>query len=456
MRQRTNLTRREFIRRTAASAFVLGAFPSIIPSSALGRDGAVAPSNRIVTGAIGVGDRGQDLLRGFLNQKGCQVVALGDVKRDTLAKAKGLVDEKYQNQDCATYHDFRELVARPDLDAVLIASPDHWHVLHALAAVRAGKDIYLEKPMGMSLAEDQALRKAVLQRQRVFQFGTQQRSDRKFRLACELVRNGYIGQLKHINVWAQASRPGGSTKPITPPPELDFNSWLGPAPQREYTENLIASGWDKNWWYVSDFALGFIAGWGVHMLDIALWGGGNRASGTVEVQGRGNIPTQGICDTATSWDVDFKFSTGLTIKFVSTPNGSSEKFVQQAEWKERYRSAADHGTAFEGADGWVRVDRGNIEAKTEDLIEMNQESFATKLVRSEDHVRNFLEAVKSRQPTVCPIEDAVQSDAICHLADIALRLGRKVTYDLKREKFLKDKEANRRLALRPMRKPWKL
>lgn len=243
---------------------------------------------------------------------------------------------------------------------------------------------------------------------------------------------------------------------MAPPPELDFDFWLGPAPKRAYTQDLVASGWAKNWWYVSDFALGFIAGWGVHPLDIALWGAADRASGTVELQGVGKYPTAGISNTAVAWDVHFKFSTGLTMRFVSTPNGSSENFEQRAEWKARYRSVADHGTAFEGDAGWVRVDRGSLETEPENLLEIKAESLAIQLPRSADHTRNFLNAVKTRQATICPIQDAVQADTFCHLADIAARLGRKLIFDLQREKFIGDKEANRRLALRSMRAPWKL
>jgi predicted dehydrogenase len=456
MHTSAKFARRDFIRTIAAGSLAAGLFPTIIPSSALGRGGAVAPSERVAMGAIGVGDRGQDVMRHFLQQKECQFVALCDVKEQTLQVAKRLVDEKYQNKDCATHHDFRELLARRDIDAVMIASTDHWHVLHALAAVQARKDVYLEKPMGLSLAEDQALRKEVLRRKAVFQFGTQQRSDRKFRFACELVRNGYIGQLKHINTWCQASRPGGPTTVTPPPADLDYNFWLGPAAERPYTQDLVASGWAKNWWYVADFALGFIAGWGVHPLDIALWGAGDLARGTWEVEGRGVIPRQGICNTAVSWDVNFKFSSGVTMQFVSTPNGGEYKFVQEAEWKKKYRGAADHGTAFEGTNGWIRVDRGNISTEPEGLIEINDETFKTRLHRSPDHVRDFLGAIRSRQSTVCPIREAVEADAICHVSDIALRLGRKLTYKTDSEKFVNDKDANQRLKLRDMRKPWRI
>ena len=213
-----------------------------------------------------------------MNHKECRIVAICDVKTDALEKTKGRVDGQYQNQDCKTYKDFRQIVARKDIDAFVVASTDHWHVLHALAAVRAGKDVYVEKPLGLSLEEDQALRKEVQQRGRIFQFGTQQRSDRKFRVACELVRNGHIGKLKHINIWAPGSKPGGSTRQVPPPPTLDYDFWLGPAPMKPYTENLTAwEIWNKTWWFISDYALGWIAGWGIHPMDIALWGAGDLA-----------------------------------------------------------------------------------------------------------------------------------------------------------------------------------
>ncbi len=455
MNTKTGLTRRQFIKSNMAAALAVSAFPSIIPSSALGKDGAVAPSERVVVGAIGVGARGQDVLNRFLDVKQCQVVALCDVKQDVLAKAKGLVDGAYQNKDCQTSADYRQLTARKDIDAVMIASTDHWHVLHALSAVRAGKDVYVEKPLGMSLGQDQALRKEVLKRKRVFQFGTQQRSGRKFRLACELVRNGHIGKLKHVNIWAPASSAGGSTKVVPPPATLDYNFWLGPAPYREHTENLTAN---SNWWFISDFALGFIAGWGIHPLDIALWGAGDLASGTVEVQGRGEFPKEGLHDTATAWDIDFKFESGLTMKSASSPGKGNLAEKLGEEWTARYGKISNHGTAFEGENGWILVDRETIVTNPDTLVELDLEpdKLPIKLVRSPDHVLNFIEAVKSREATVSPIESAVQSDAFSHVSDIAIRFGRKLRYDGRAEKFLDDKEANQRLLVRPMRKPWKL
>lgn len=406
-------------------------------------------------GAIGVGARGQDVMSHFLAQKNCQVVALADVKSDVLNRAKGLVDGKYGNQDCKTYADFRELTARADIDGVLIASTDHWHVLHALSAVRSGKDVYVEKPLGLSLEQDKVLRREVQKRKRIFQFGTQQRSDPKFRLACELALNGYIGKLKHINVWAPPSVKGGTRKVVSPPSTINYDFWLGPAPRREHTEDLTSNA---HWWYVSDFALGFIAGWGIHPIDIALWGAGELAGGMVEVKGHGNFPTEGLHDTATSWSTDFSFSSGMTMKFVSTPgdDGANEEFGK--EWTARYGKITGHGTAFEGTNGWIRVDRERIDTMPADLVELQTtpDKITKKLVRSSDHVRNFLEAVKSRNQTVSPIESAVLSDAFCHLADAAIRFKRSLRYNVKAERISGDKAANNRLQERSMRSPWKL
>ena len=453
MNTHTGLTRRHFIKSNLAAALAASTFPSIIPAAALGQGGAVSPSERVTVGCIGVGERGRDVMQHSLQQKTCHA-AVCDVKQDALGKAKAAVDSHYQNQDCQTYKDFRDLLARKDIDAVLIASTDNWHVPHALAAVHAGKDVYVEKPLGLTLAEDQALRRAVHARKRVFQFGTQQRSDRKFRLACELVRNGSIGKLKHINVWAPGSHPGGSKRQVPPPANLDYDFWLGPAAFRPYTENLCLN---KTWWYVSDFALGFIAGWGIHPLDIALWGAGDLISGNVEIAGQGKYPTEGACNTATTWDLDFKFERGLSMTFVGVPNGApDEPFAHHEEWTQRYGNINDHGTAFEGSDGWVIVDRYHIAMHPEDLIDLNPDLFKTRLIRSSDHVGSFLDAVKTRSQTVSGIDEAVLSDAFCHVADNALRLNRKLSYNVKAEHFLKDDGANQRLKLRPMRAPWKI
>lgn len=455
-------TRRHFLKQTTVLGVSATTLPLIVPAAALGRGGAVPPGERITIGCIGQGPQGQGDMQGFLNQKGAQVVAVCDVKTDQLGLARDAVNRHYQNQDCATFGDFRELLARKDIDALLIATPDHWHVLVALAAVRAGKDIYLEKPMGLSLSEDWELRKAVHHHKRVFQFGTQQRSSRLFRLACELVRNGRIGKLKHINVWAPGSAPGGSTAEIPAPPNINYDMWLGPAPFKPYRQDLCTDQSDKKtWWFNSDYALGFIAGWGIHPLDIAAWGA-DLFSQPIEIEGRGTFYAEGACDTATVWNINLKFGTGVTMKYVGVPNGSNrglptcDTWPQADEWKSRYRRISSHGTAFEGTEGWVHIDRDGINLQPENLIDENLDSFKIKLTKSTDHVGNFLDCIRSRAETVCHIDEAVRSDSLCHITEIAIRLNRKVIWDPRQERFLGDEEANLRLRARKMRPPWHL
>ena len=458
------LTRRSFLRTTAGATLAASIVPDLATGAALGSNGRPAPSGRITLGVIGCGPQGQGDMSNFLRLNDCQVVAVCDVKSEQLEQARSAVNARYQNQDCRAYKDFRELVQRPDIDACLIATPDHWHVLAALAAVNAGKDVYVEKPLAVSLAEAQALRTALRRNKKVFQFGTQQRSGRLFRLACELARNQAIGKLQHINAWCPGSSPGGSREVVPVPSGWDYDLWLGPTPFKPLTRDLCsADGVKKTWWFVSDYALGFVAGWGIHPLDIAVWGAGELMDGTFTVEGRGNFRlAEGISDTATIWEVDYQFASGLTLKFVGAPNGQNsgqptgEPFLHGDEWKQRYRRIETHGTAFEGTDGWAHVDRSGINLQPENLIERNPDEFKVKLVRSPDHARNFIDCVKSREETVSSIDAALRGEILCHAADIALRLGRKLTFDFRQEKFVHDEQANRRLAARPMRAPWKL
>lgn len=453
-------TRRDFLKHTTTLAAGAAVLPGIIPSSVLGGAGQAAPSERIGVGCIGVGPQGRGDMGGFLGRKDAQVLAVCDVKTDQLALGKKQVDDHYKNADCAAYGDFRELLARKDIDVCLIATPDHWHVPIGIAAVKAGKDIYLEKPMGLSMEENIALRKAVHQHKRMFQFGTQQRSSRLFRYACELVRGGKIGALKHINVWAPGSAPGGSTEVVPVPANLNYDMWLGPAQYKPYTRDLASDGFDqKTWWYKSEYALGFIAGWGIHPMDIAAWGA-DLFTGPIEVEGRGSFHAEGACDTATVWNIHFKFASGVTMTFAGVPNGGNrsqatcDTWPQEEEWKRRYRRISSHGTAFEGSEGWVHVDREGINLQPENLIDLREEDLGVDLVRSAHHQGNLLDAARSRKETVCPIDESVRSDSLCHVAEIAIRLNRKVTWDPGRERFVDDEEANLRLRARKMREPW--
>ncbi len=278
----------------------------------------------------------------------------------------------------------------------------------------------------------------------MFQFGTQQRSDSKFRHACELVRNGRIGDLHTINVWAPASSSGGPLERTTPPETLDYDRWLGPAPAVPYTKDRETNEW---WWFISDYALGFIAGWGIHPLDIALWGGGDLLEGPIDVEGTGTFPEDGLCDTATHWDVTCSYSSGVKIRFRSAP--------APEEWQERYGEILSHGTAFEGTEGWVLVDRQRVQTSPSNLAESEIGPDEIRLYKSDHHMRNFIECARDGKQAICPIDTAVQSDILCHISDIAIRLGRKLRWDPAKERFVRDDAANRRLT-RSMRSPWHL
>lgn len=449
------LSRRTFLKCTLAGSTAL-VLPSFVPASVLGQ---AAPSKRLNVGCIGVGPQGRGVMGNFLAQPDCRVLALCDLSKRNLHEAVKMVNGAYNDNAVQTIHDFRELLARPDLDAVLIATPDHWHVPVAVAAARANKDMYLEKPMGLSVQEDQMLRRVCQNRRRIFQFGTQQRSGQQFRQACELVRNGRIGKLKNIDVWSSASRPGGSTAPATPPTDLDYDFWLGPAPETPYTLGKAydeGNAW-KTWWYNYDYALGFIAGWGVHPLDIAYWGHPKMMGGLVEIEGPGMFPLEGACNTSIAWNLAFKFADGVTMHYRGTRNGAEAVGMNDfQDWTKKYGALVDHGTAFEGTDGWVLVDRTQIRTAPERLVEEKPGEQDVRLTRSSNHVRNFLDSIKSREPAICPIEDSVQADILCHLSDIATRLKRKVTWDPNVERFVNDPEANSRLKLRVQRERWAL
>jgi predicted dehydrogenase len=389
-------------------------------------------------GCIGTGEQGQVVMGNFLNLPDVQLVAVCDCRKAKRDDAVRIVNDHYGNKDCAQYNDFRQLCADPGIDAVLIASTDHWHVLHALEAARTGKDMYMEKPMGVSVEAGQVLREVIQRYGRVFQFGTQQRSDRNFRFACELALNGRIGKLHTIKVSVPEAAGSGNFLVAPVPEGTDYQMWLGPAPWAPYMkERVEALGpWQKMWWCISDYSLGWISGWGIHHIDIAQWGNGTELTGPVEVEGTAVFPRDGLCDCATNWDVKIKYANGVTVDF--TDNSHNPQ-----------------GVRFEGTDGWVFVDRLQIDAHPKSLLEEKIGPSEIHLPVSNLHEQNFLDCVKTRSRTVAPIESAVCSDIICHLADIATRLGRKLRWNPENESFINDQQANQMLK-RAMRSPWHL
>ena len=435
------ITRRQFLKElTATSAGVVGAlgFPTIVRASALGRQGAVAPSNRIVMAGIGFGMMGIPNMEAFLGKDEIQWVAVCDLDKNHLAEAKGIVDKKLGNADCAAYTDFRELLARPDIDAVSIAVPDHWHAFLSISCARAGWDIYGEKPFSHDLREGRAMCDAIKRYGRVWQTGSWQRSVEKFRPACELVRNGRIGKIQQIEVGLPEghydfARTFGQEAVTPPPPELDYDRWVGPAPYAPYCKARV----HMNWRWNMDFGGGQLMDWIGHHLDIAHWGLGFDETGPVEVSGRGEFPTTGIYNSALRYRVEAKYADGTPIVLAG---GYDE---------------IQGGTKWIGESGWVWVDRGGFETQPAHLVQEVIGPNEIKLYRSRDHYQNFVDCVRSRAKTIAPCEVAHRSASVGHLGVIAIETGRTIKWDPAAEKILGDPEAERLLS-RAYRKPWVL
>lgn len=427
MHEHKAISRRSFFRRSAAVTAAATGFPYIVPASAFGAN------DRIAVGVIGCGPQATYVMRNCLPFDTARVTAVCDVNRIRKEDVAKIVNDHYGDQGCAMFHDFRDLLARDDIDAVIIGSPDHWHVLHGIYAARAGKDMYIEKPLALGVEWAKALRAAVHRHSCVFQFGTQQRSSRGFRYACELVINGRIGDLKRIKVGSAASIPGENISETPIPDWIDYDLWLGPAPYTPFSEKRITN---EYWWHNTDCALGFVAGWGVHHVDIAQWGNHADDTGPIEVEGTGEFPRDGFRNCATKWNVVMKYANGVVLDYTDELQNT-------------------HGITFEGTKGWVYVRRSAIDAYPKSLLNTTFAADEVRLQESSSHIGNFLECIKSRKPTLCNIDVTVRTETICHLSDIAMRLGRKLRWNPHAELFIDDDEANRMLS-RPMRDPWRL
>ena len=443
-----NRGRRDFLKASAGVA----AFPLIVPSSVFGQN---APSNRITVASLGVGSRGNavlgDMMRGYDD---VQALAVCDPFRSRQVSTKAAVDEYYGNEDCAAYTRHEDVLARDDIDAVLITSCDHWHVHLAAAAVRAGKDVYVEKPLSPSLGWSWKLRDIVKQHGAVFQYGTQQRSTAHFRRACELVRNGAIGEVERVEVWCPdvshdwdcfTVERYGSTETEPVPDDLDYERWTGPAPLHPYHADRVRR---EGSFHIYDYSLGFIAGWGAHPLDIAQWGLDQDHAGPVTYEGTGALPTRGLLSTIEEWDVQCTYENGVAMRFMSVRLAEPVVKGYRLRW-------SDHGTTFFGSDGWISVDREGIECHTPKLAQFTLAEDAVRLCPSPAHDRNFLDCVKHREVTVSPLEAAIRSDTISHLSDLCVRLKRPLRWDPAREEVVDDEEAQR-LLTRDMREPWRL
>lgn len=438
MASKKKLNRRQFLKTATGTAAGAIAFPYIVPSSVLGQNGSVAPSNQITMGCIGVGSQGTGNMRGFLGKSEVRVLAVCDVDTNHRNEAKNLVDQAYDNSDCKTYLDFRDVIGREDIDALSLAMPDHWHSIPVVTAARAGKDMYGEKPLARTIREGRAMCDAIKRYGVIWQTGSWQRSQAHFRRACELVINGRIGKVNKVEVGLPTGR-GTRTIPVRPVPEnLDWNFWLGPAPWREY-QQFGNNGPHWDWRWIMDYSGGQLTDWAGHHVDIAHWGLGLEYTGPVEIEGEGIYPIDGIYDVPTRYKFTCRYANGL--EMIVANDGRQPKGM---------------GTVWYGDKGWIYVDRDNkLEAEPSSILGERIGSDEIRLYESLDHMQNFIDCVKSRKQTITLAEVAHRSISVGLLGEIAMLTGRKLQWNPEKETFDNDDEANRLLS-RPMRSPWHL
>jgi len=438
MRKKTHLTRRQFLKRGVAAG-ALG-FPYLVRSSALGLTGAVAPNERIALGFIGLGIRGTSHLKTLLGHPDAQIVAVCDLFESRRRAAKKRVRDAYTTRSggeykgCDTYADFRKMLARQDIDAVVVATPEHWHSLAMIAAVHAGKDVYGEKALTRTIPEGRALCNEVRRFGRVFQVGTQQRSTHNFRFACELATNGYLGKVNTVEVGVPGGYALPDSPPIPVPPGFDYETWLGPAPVKPYDAIRCTS--PMGWYHIYDYCAGWIQSWGVHHIDIALWGAPSLASSPIEVEGTAVFPAKGLGNTSLTWRVQFVSTDGVRLSFSDNAHHAQ-------------------GCRFKGDKGWVHVNRGAIQAEPKSLLNVFIRPNEQRLYESNNHHTNFLQCIRSRRDPAAPVEAGHAATTATLIADVATRIGRKVVWNWQSESFVNDDQANRMLK-RAMRSPWRL
>ncbi len=429
------VSRRSFL-KTGALGLSVAVFPMIVPSGVFGKN---SPSNRITMGFIGVGRMGRGDLRELLGFDEVQVVAVCDADSRRMHDAKAMVDGHYGDKSCAVYGDYRELLARKDIDAVAVVTPDHWHGLIAMDAVVAGKDIFLQKPMTRTIKEGRVLTDLVKRYGAVLQVGSQQRSEDNFRFACELVRNEKIGKLHTVRVGLPIDPAGKIEKPQAVPKNLNYDLWVGPAIYKPYMEKRVhpQSNYSRpGWMRVTDFTAGMITNWGAHHLDIARWGMGRtpELSGPIEIEGTAQYPRDGVWDVPGKFHIEYQYANG--VKMYVTDQGENRQ-----------------GIKFEGTDGWVFVKRNYIQTYPESLMNTVFSPTDIRLYKNNNHKANFLNCIKTRLEPIAPVENGHYSNITCLIGEIAMRTGAKLRWDFKKERFIDSDEASR-MVTRSYRQPW--
>jgi predicted dehydrogenase len=429
----TAISRRRFIRAATSAAFAAGVAPQIVPSSVLGMAGQTSPNSRITVGFIGTGDHGVNYNLGpYLRHKDAQVIAACDVDGNRLFRAKETINDRYKNEDCFTTKDFRETLARKDIDAVMISTPDHWHTLISIMAIQAGKDVQCEKPT-LTINEGKLLIQAVRKHKKVFQTSTEDRSIPVYHRMAELVRNGRIGKLQRIEViLPQMPQEPGDPTPQPVPKELDYEMWLGPAPFAPYTRDRV----HFNFRWIWDYSGGIICDWGAHLFDTVQWANDTERSGPVGVEGKGTHWMGGLYNTVKDYDVTYRYANGVVM--TCKPGEPSVKFIGSEGWV--------------GNTGW----RGPVQASSKTILDSQIGSNELHLYTNpKGEHDDFLQCVKSRKDPYFPVDIGHRVSTVCHLANIAIKLGRKLKWNPETEQFVGDDEANKMLD-RPRRDPWQL
>jgi predicted dehydrogenase len=428
-------TRRDFLKRSTAIAAGALILPQLIPSTALGMGGKLPPSDRIVVGAIGTGQRGMANLRDFLGRlKVVQYVSVCDVDTNHAVRAKEMIDKANKNSDCRVYGDYREFLEKEQLDAVAITIPDHWHGLVYIAATDKKLDVYAEKPLARTIHDSRAIVNAVKRNNTVWQTGSWQRSRPIFHHAAELVINGRIGKISRIEVGLPDGGQGiGTPPPMEVPAGLNWEMWLGPAPKVPFRG---VCHW--HWRWILDYSGGQLTDWAGHHIDIAQWGIGMERSGPIEISGEAVYPRDGIYNTPVEYDFLCKYANGIEMRVANSsrlPHGG--------------------GTTWYGEKGWISVDRGRLDASDPLILKEVIGENEIHLYKSEDHVGNFLECIKSRGETIAPAEIAHRSISVGLLGEIAMTTGSKIHWDPAKQEIICNPTASR-LITRPYRKPWNL
>jgi len=435
-----SLGRRNFL-TGAAAAFTA---PLILPSGRL--FGAATPNNMVNIAVIGCGERSEDVVITNEPYSGVRFVATCDPFKDRREKYAKLLNEKYKTDACKPYNDFREIIGRSDIDGIAVFTPDHWHVPVAFLAARNRKDMYVEKPLGVAMTWAWKLREEILKNKVIFQYGTQQRSGRQFRQACDLVLNGYIGKIKSVDAWCSGIEPErhAALREEPVPDGFDYDLWTGPAVKHPYQAERVSC---LGAWHCHNTAIGFIAGWGAHPLDIAQWGLDMDGSGPVAYDGTGEYSSDKneLYDTTRRWDIHCAYGDGVKMHFM---DHETAKPVVKAY---HYR-VHDHGTVFHGEEGWVGVDREAMFSHDNNKLRKLAFKPGDKhLPVSDNHFANYLDSIRSRKAPVSPFEAALRSDTISHLSEIVIRTKTPLTWDPKAEKITNATPEQAALLDRPMR-----